>query len=95
MKNERVLSTAFPLQTSHTVAPPVKTRAVRDKTAAHILGISRSHFWDRQNPNSRNFDETMPKRFKLGAGPHSPTVWFEHELLRWLEDRAAASPWRK
>lgn len=76
------------------LAPLTPGRAVRDKAAASILGVSRSHFWALQNPNCSSFDETVPKRFKLGRGPNAPTVWWEHELIAWLQARAAASVWR-
>ena len=76
------------------LVPPTPVRAVRDKAAASILGVSRSHFWALQNPNCSSFDETVPKRFKLGRGPNAPTVWFEHELIAWLQARAATSVWR-
>ncbi|GGA14196.1 helix-turn-helix transcriptional regulator [Dyella caseinilytica] len=66
-----------------------RRQAVRAKAACEIVGLGRSNFFARQNPKDSAWDPTFPRSFKLGATPHSPTVWFVDELEAWLEQRAA------
>ena len=68
-----------------------RLRAVREKEALHVTGLKRSNFWAIQNPRAGCFQSTFPRRFKLGESSHAPTVWWLHELVSWLEARAAAS----
>lgn len=67
------------------------SRVARAKRAMSITGDKRSHFYDRQNPKHPSHDATFPRSFKLGDSPRSPTVWWEHELHAWLEQRAELS----
>jgi prophage regulatory protein len=59
---------------------------LKEKAACQKIGKSRSSFWDSQNPKSKRFDRTMPKKVKCGA---RSVGWLEHELDLWLEQQAA------
>ena len=48
----------------------------------------RSHWYALLNKKSAAHDPTAPQPFKLGPSTHSPSVWWEHEVLEWLEARA-------
>lgn len=65
--------------------------AVRARDGMAMTGDKRSHWYDRQNEKSAAYDPTFPRSFKLGDSPRSPTVWWVHEILAWLEARAAKS----
>lgn len=69
---------------------PVKY-AVRARDAMAMTGDKRSHWYDRQNAKSAAYDPSFPRSFKLSDSPRSPTVWWAHEILAWLEARAAKS----
>ena len=64
---------------------------VRARGGMAMTGDKRSHWYDRQNEKSAAYDPTFPRSFKLGDSPRSPTVWWVHEILAWLEARAAKS----
>jgi predicted DNA-binding transcriptional regulator AlpA len=34
-------------------------------------------------------DQTFPRSFKLDIHKNSPRVWWEHEVIAWIEARAA------
>lgn len=65
--------------------------AVRVREGMTMTGDKRSHWYDRQNEKSAAYDPTFPRSFKLGDFPRSPTVWWAHEIIAWLEARAAKS----
>jgi prophage regulatory protein len=69
---------------------PVKctpTNVLRAKKAAEKLDIARSTFYLWQNPASRHYKPTLPRRVKLGE---RAAGWIESELDEWLAARAAA-----
>jgi prophage regulatory protein len=60
---------------------------LRADTAATKVGIARSTFHLWQNPKSRYFKPTFPRRVKIGDRARG---WLESELDVWLAARAAA-----
>ena len=67
-----------------------KQRAIRLREVLGILGIGKSTLYSRLNPKSPSHDPNMPAPFRLGTSPHSPSVWWEHEVLEFLERSATA-----
>ena len=65
-------------------------RALRLPSVLDLVGCGRSHWYALQNPRSACHDPMAPKPFKLGNSPLSPSVWWEHEVLAFLEARASA-----
>ncbi len=57
-------------------------RVLRPKGVAHKMSGGVSTVWYRAKT-----DPTFPKPFKLGP---RQTVWWEHEVDAWLEQRAAS-----
>ncbi|BEP96306.1 hypothetical protein GmRootA79_46900 [Acidovorax sp. A79] len=55
----------FPPKGSSSDAPP--QLAIRRKQLAHMLGISRSMTYLKENPDSRYFDDRFPESIRLGA----------------------------
>lgn len=70
--------------TSAQVAP---IKVLRLKDMVKKLGIARSTIYDWMNPDSKRYDATFPRSFKIGR--HS-IGWFEHQVDEWLALRAAA-----
>ena len=68
--------------------PPSFRRAIRLPSVLEIVGCGRSHWYSLLNEKSAAHDPTAPKPFKLGRSTQSPSVWWEHEVLAWLEGRA-------
>lgn len=66
----------------------ISSRAIRLPAVLDLVGCGRSHWYSLLNKNSAIYDETAPLPFKLGPSPHSPSVWWEHEIVEWLEARA-------
>lgn len=50
-------------------------------------GMGRSAFLDRQNPKSRYYDASFPKKIRLGM---RSVGWSENELEAWLQSRRQA-----
>lgn len=69
-------------------------RAIRLREVLKILGISKSTLYSRLNPASTGFDPEMPKPFKLGkqTSERAPSVWWESEVIAYLEVCAQARP---
>ncbi len=63
-------------------------RAIRLPSVLDLVGCGRSHWYALLNKKSAAHDPTAPQPFKLGPSTHSPSVWWEHEVLEWLEARA-------
>jgi hypothetical protein len=40
----------------------------------------------------REREQKFPKSFKLGEYPNSPRVWWRHEVVNWLKERAKTTP---
>jgi predicted DNA-binding transcriptional regulator AlpA len=68
--------------------PPSLRRAIRLPSVLEIVPCGRSHWYALLNKKSAAHDSTAPQPFKLGPSTHSPSVWWEHEVLEWLEARA-------
>ncbi|HEL3236776.1 TPA: helix-turn-helix transcriptional regulator [Stenotrophomonas maltophilia] len=66
-------------------------RAIRLPEVLHLLGISKSSWYERLNRNSANYDPSAPKPFKLGSSVRSPSVWWHSEIQAYLSMRASAS----
>lgn len=69
---------------SHPTKPGA--RLLRAKEAILRTGLSRSSFYERQNPKSRYFDATFPSPFQLGQ---SAMGYREDELDGWIASRPA------
>lgn len=69
-------------------------RAIRLREVLSILGISKSTLYSRLNPASPSFDPEMPKPFKLGsqASERAPSVWWESDVIAYLEVCAQMRP---
>ena len=63
-------------------------RAIRLPEVLALVGCGRSHWYALLNENSLAYDPEAPKPFKLGRSERSCSVWWEHEVLAWLEARA-------
>jgi len=68
--------------------PSFCRRAIRLPSVLEIVGCGRSHWYCLLNQKSAAHDPTAPQPFKLGRSTLSPSVWWEHEVLEWLEARA-------
>lgn len=66
------------------VAVKPSTRLLRPKEAIARTGLSRSSFYDRQNPKSRYFDASFPSPVQIGQ---SAMGYREDELDRWIASR--------
>jgi len=65
--------------------------AIRLPVVMQITGLKRSSVYGLMNPKSPSFDPKFPRSFHLGDTTRSPVVWWAHEIVAWLEYRAAAS----
>ena len=63
---------------------PPGTRILRLKECLKVVGVSRSTWFDLNNPASSRHDNSCPRRVRLGS---RSVGWFEHELLEWLESK--------
>ena len=70
------------------VASPRHRRAIRLREVLQLLAISKSSLYDRLNPKSVSHDPALPRPFKLGNSDRSPTVWWHHEVLAYLQSHA-------
>jgi predicted DNA-binding transcriptional regulator AlpA len=55
------------------------------------LGIPycRTHLDRLEDPEDPCYDPTFPKSFKLGKGPGARRVYWLHEMIAWLKNKAA------
>lgn len=63
---------------------PPGTRILRLKGCLTLVGVSRSTWFDLNNPASPRYDKSCPRRVRLGS---RSVGWFEHELLDWLQSK--------
>ena len=86
------VSALHPFDLDQTIWMPgayrISKRAIRLPSVLEIVGCGRSHWYALLSKKSAVHDSTAPQPFKLGPSPHSPSVWWEHEVLAWLEARA-------
>jgi prophage regulatory protein len=61
--------------------PSTAMSVLRVKHLCACLGLSRSTIYDRINPESKRYDETFPKQFKLGG---TAVGWSEDAIQKWL-----------
>ncbi|MGY3388342.1 prophage regulatory protein [Bradyrhizobium sp. USDA 3311] len=48
----------------------------------------RAHIDRLEDPDDPCYDPDFPKSFKLGRGRMARRVWWQHEIIAWLEIRA-------
>lgn len=61
-----------------------KNRILRCKDVIAILGIGKSTLYDWINHNSKRYDPTFPKSFKIGS---ASVGWDENEINTWIDKR--------
>ncbi len=59
-------------------------RVVGAKLACEMLGLKRSTFFDKQNPNSARFDPSFPQRIRLSS---RRVGWLLSELEMWISKK--------
>ena len=59
-------------------------KVLRQNDLVRITALSRSTLADIQNPSSPRFDDSFPKKIRLGL---RAVGWFEEEIIGWLESR--------
>ena len=62
----------------------LRVRILRLRECLELVGVSRSSWFDINNPASPRHDASCPRRVKIGI---RSVGWFEHELLDWLESK--------
>ena len=70
------------------VGPVAHRRALRLPSVLDLVGCRRSHWYALQNPSCASYDPLAPKPFKLGNSRLSPSVWWQHEVVGYLQSRA-------
>ncbi|MBN6104907.1 AlpA family phage regulatory protein [Xanthomonas sp. CFBP 8703] len=90
LQNGKVLDRLWEIL-QFTNASTAHDRAIRLPEVLHIMGISKSSWYDRTNLKSPAHDPAAPKHFKLGKSDRSPSVWWHSEIIAYLESLAAAS----
>ena len=65
---------------------PPRKRILRARECQKVVGVSRSTWFDWNNPASPRYDDSCPRRVRLGP---RCVGWFEHELIAWLEAKQA------
>lgn len=63
-------------------------RAIRIKGVCELTGGSRSQIFNQLDPKSPAYDQDFPKPFRLGKSANSPSVWWEHEIVAWMQRKA-------
>lgn len=57
-------------------------RLIRLPTVIERVGLKKGAIEDRLNPTSPRYDETFPKKIKIGK---SSVAWLEEEVDYWIE----------
>jgi len=57
-------------------------RVLRIKEVLKRVGLSRSTLYDRMNPASPRYDDSFPKRVKIGKWA---VGWLESSINEWIE----------
>jgi predicted DNA-binding transcriptional regulator AlpA len=63
-------------------------RAIRLPEVLHITGLSRSGWYALLNPGSASHDQAAPRPFKLGKSDRSPSVWWLHDVIAYLQAKS-------
>ncbi|WP_176330972.1 helix-turn-helix transcriptional regulator [Burkholderia vietnamiensis] len=66
-------------------------RAIRRHRVLELTGIGKSHMYNLLDEKSPAFDPTFPRPFRLGTSTNAPAVWWEHQVVAWLQCKAAAA----
>lgn len=82
---EKAVPTAPNLTNHH--AHPTARAIIRGKDFRSITGIPNSTRADKENPKSKRYDPTFPKKIHLG--PRS-VGYFLDEVMAWLDSRRKA-----
>ena len=61
-----------------------RNKVLRNNDPIETLGISKSKFFEMQNPKSPRFEPTFPKRIRIGA---NSVGYLEHEIMEWILSR--------
>ncbi|MGY3041433.1 putative DNA-binding transcriptional regulator AlpA [Rhodanobacter sp. TND4EL1] len=69
---------------------PDLDQAIRLPEVLGIVGISKSSWYARLNPRSPTHDPRVPRPFKLGHSPNSPSVWWRSAVVAYLNACANA-----
>lgn len=69
---------------------PDLDQAIRLPEVLGIVGISKSSWYARLNPRSPTHDTRVPRPFKLGRSPNSPSVWWRSAVVAYLNACADA-----
>lgn len=64
---------------------PAVDRAIRLPEVLDIVGVSKSTWYARLNPNSPSYDPRAPQPFKLGATAGSPSVWWLSATMGYVQ----------
>lgn len=59
-------------------------RVLRLDATANKLGVSKSKLYEMMNPKSPRFEDTFPKKVRIGA---NSVGWLEHEIDNWVLSR--------
>ncbi len=62
-------------------------RAMRLPEVCLKTGLSKSTIWNKVNPDSKYYDASFPKRFKIGG---NSVAWSADEVDAWLEAQMQA-----
>jgi len=70
---------------------PSTPRAIRRRRALDLAGIGKSHSYNMEDEKSPSYDPTWPRSFRLGTSANAPVVFWEHEVVAWVQSKAAAA----
>lgn len=68
----------------HVRTHPSRPEGVTSQGVSEQTGLSRSGVYDRLNPESKYYDPSFPKQFKLGF---RSVGWDAAEIERWIAER--------
>jgi predicted DNA-binding transcriptional regulator AlpA len=77
-------------QLSATAAPSAP-RAIRRPRVLDLTGFGKSHIYNLADEKCPSYDPTWPLSFRLGTSANSPVVWWEREVVEWVQSKAAAA----
>lgn len=62
-------------------------QVLRIKQVCALTGISRSSLYAKLSPSCKQYDETFPRPFKLGA---SAVGWNQADVIDWIKARISS-----